>query len=300
MKRLFWTVFGGGVQVLFGITVLRLFPFLQGGGPFRGLFSAGGDSSRPWFWVDGLLALLFVVPHSVLLWPRVRDRLTHSIPPALFGCVFCAVSCVGLLVIVETWRPSPAVVWRVVGPARSVVGFGYLLSWVALLYSISLTGFGYQTGFTNWWSWVRGREIPIRKFEPRGAYLLLRHPVYMSLLCMVWLNPVLTLDRVLFGSVWTVYIFLGSHLKDRRLSHYIGGAYRHYQMDVPGYPFIPFGPLARLSPRGANYDYSQDGSMDRPEGLSSHTAGAAAIHEPGPSAAESRRSPSLIEKERKG
>jgi protein-S-isoprenylcysteine O-methyltransferase Ste14 len=127
------------------------------------------------------------------------------------------------------------------------VGAGYVLSWVALLYSISLTGFGYQTGWTNWCAWARGREIPARTFEPKGAYLLLRHPVYLSLLAMVWLNPELTLDRVLFGVVWTAYIFLGSYLKDRRLSFYLGDVYRQYQARVPGYPFIPFGPLGRLS-----------------------------------------------------
>jgi protein-S-isoprenylcysteine O-methyltransferase Ste14 len=184
----------------------------------------------------------------VLLRPRVRDRLARWIPSALFGCVFCAAACASLLLIVEAWQPSPGVVWSAHGAARSAVGAGYLLSWVALLYSISLTGFGYQTGWTTWWAWVRGREIPARKFEPRGAYLLLRHPVYLSLLSMVWLNPDLTLDRALFGTVWTVYIFLGSHLKDRRLSYYIGDVYRRYQTRVPGYPFIPFGPLGRLSP----------------------------------------------------
>jgi methanethiol S-methyltransferase len=250
MKRAFWTVFGGTVQVLFVVTVARLFPFLQGGRSFHGLLSSPAGRSQSWFSIDLLLALLFVVPHSVLLWPRVRDRLTTLMPPALFGCLFCAVACVGLLLGVEAWQPSPGVVWSVHGAGRTAMSIGYLLSWVALLYSISLTGFGYQTGWTNWWTWARGREIPVRTFEPRGAYLLLRHPVYMSLLCMVWLNPEMTLDRALFGTVWTVYIFLGSHLKDRRLSHYLGDAYHRYQMRVPGYPFIPFGPLGRLSAPG--------------------------------------------------
>jgi protein-S-isoprenylcysteine O-methyltransferase Ste14 len=247
-ERTFWTIFGGSAQVLFLVTVVRLFPFLQGGHPFHGLFSSTEDWSAGWFWIDGLLALQFVVPHSVLLRPGVRDRLTRWIPSALFGCFFCAVACAGLLLIVEAWQTTPGVVWRLHGAARSAVRVGYLLSWAGLLYSISLTGFGYQTGWTNWWAWMHGREIPVRKFEPRGAYLLLRHPVYMSLLAMVWLNPDLTLDRALFGTVWTVYIFLGSYLKDRRLSYYLGEVYRRYQTRVPGYPFILFGPLARLSP----------------------------------------------------
>jgi protein-S-isoprenylcysteine O-methyltransferase Ste14 len=251
MHRAFWTIFGAGAQLLFLITVVRLFPFLQGGQPFHGLISGSSDHTREWFWIDLLLALQFVIPHSVLLRPRIRDGLARGMPSALFGCLFCAVACGGLLLIVEAWRPSPQVVWRATGAARSAVGVGYLLSWVALLYSISLTGFGYQTGWTTWWAWARGREIPTRTFAPKGAYLLLRHPVYLSLLAMVWLNPELTLDRVLFGAVWSSYIFLGSYLKDRRLTFYLGDVYRQYQARVPGYPFVPFGPLGRLSPAAA-------------------------------------------------
>ena len=34
-------------------------------------------------------------------------------------------------------------------------------------------------------------------------------------------------------------------LKDRRLLHYVQEPYRRYQARVPGYPFMPAGPLAR-------------------------------------------------------
>ena len=46
------------------------------------------------------------------------------------------------------------------------------LSWVALFYSLSLRGLGYQTGLAPWWHWVRGRPLPPRSFEPVGVPLL--------------------------------------------------------------------------------------------------------------------------------
>jgi hypothetical protein len=46
--------------------------------------------------------------------------------------------------------------------------------------------------------------------------------------------------------VWTAYVFVGSHLKDRRLVHYTGDAYRSYQARVPGYPGMLVGPLGRV------------------------------------------------------
>jgi len=74
----------------------------------------------------------------------------------------------------------------------------------------------------------------------------LRQPVYLAFLGLVWLTPVVTLDRALLIVVWTADIYVGSVLKDRRLLLFIGSPYREYQSRVPGYPGIPLGPLARL------------------------------------------------------
>ena len=81
---------------------------------------------------------------------------------------------------------------------------------------------------------------------PQSVYRFLRHPVYLSFLGLVWFVPVVTLDRAVLIGVWTVSISVGSVLKDRRLLFYLGDEYRRYQADVPGYPGMPFGPLARV------------------------------------------------------
>ena len=122
---------------------------------------------------------------------------------------------------------------------------GVLLSWAGLFYSLYLSGLGYQTGFTPWWHWLRGRDLPNRDFRPRSLYLLLRHPVYLSFMGLIWFNPVMTVDRLLLAVVWSGYIIAGSYLKDERLAFFLGTAYRDYQEQVPGYPFMPLGPLAR-------------------------------------------------------
>jgi len=85
-----------------------------------------------------------------------------------------------------------------------------------------------------------------RPFVAQGVYRFLRHPVYLSFLGLVWFVPVVTLDRAVLIAVWTVYISIGSVLKDRRLLFYLGHEYRRYQSAVPGYPGMPIGPLARI------------------------------------------------------
>jgi protein-S-isoprenylcysteine O-methyltransferase Ste14 len=238
MRRMLGIAFGIGTQSLFAFTVWHLFWFLKGGEPAPG--------SRGSLLVDAGLAAQFAVPHSLLLLPSGRDRLTRVIPSAFYGSFCCVVTCACLLLMFGLWQPCSGVVWRFGGSARSAIEVAFVGSWVALFYSLHLTGLGYQTGLTPWWHWLRGKPLGPRRFEPRGAYLWLRHPVYLSFLGLVWFTPVVTLDRAVLIGTWTVYIAIGSYLKDQRLAYYLGDPYRDYQARVWGYPGIWFGPLGRL------------------------------------------------------
>ena len=230
--------FGIGTQSLFVFTVWRLFWFLKGREPATG--SPGS------LLVDAGLAAQFAVPHSLLLLPAVRDRLTRVIPSVFYGSFYCVVTCGCLLLMFGLWQPCSGVVWRFDGAARSAIEVAFVGSWVALFYSLHLTGLGYQTGFTPWWHWLRGNPLGVRRFEPRGAYRWFRHPVYLSFLGLVWFSPVVTPDRAVLIGTWTVYIAIGSYLKDQRLAYYLGDRYRDYQSRVWGYPGIWFAPLGRV------------------------------------------------------
>jgi len=243
MMRLLWITAGLGAHLLLAVTVWFLFPFLCDG---RG--RAEASAAPLWGRIDVLLALQFGVGHSLLLLPRVRTLLERWIPRPLYGCLFTALTCVSLLLLILAWRPSGIVIYRLEGWADTVMRGAYCGSWLALLYTLGLTGYGWQTGWTPFWASLRGRQPPPRSFTTPGAYRLLRHPVYLAFLSQVWLTPVMTLDRLLLCGVFTIYILIGSYLKDRRLLFYLGDTYREYQARVPGYP-LAFGPLGRVRAR---------------------------------------------------
>ena len=227
---------GVGTHVLFAFTVWHLFWFLKDGRP------ATGPTS---LWRPAGLALLFAVPHSLILWPPAKKRLTRWIPGAFYGLFYCVVTCVSLLVVFAYWQGSTPVLWQLTGPAAAAMNVGFAASWIGLFYSLHLTGLGYQTGLTPWLYWLRRQPQPRRDFVPRGAYLWLRHPVYLSFLGLVWFTPTMSADHAVLTGLWTVYLFVGSWLKDERLAYYLGESYRAYQQRVPGYPLMPLGPLAR-------------------------------------------------------
>jgi protein-S-isoprenylcysteine O-methyltransferase Ste14 len=235
-SRLAGVAFGLGVQALFVVTVVYLYAFLRWG-------ALAGAAN--WFWTDLLLTLQFAVPHSILLHPRFRDVFRRRFPGELHGAFFCLATCISLLLLFGFWRTAPEVIWELDGAAESVIVGCFHLSWASLLYSISLTGLGYQTGLTQWFWWYRGVKQGRREFRAQSLYRVLRHPVYLSFLGLIWFTPVMTADHAVLTGVWTVYIFAGSILKDQRLLYYLGQSYAEYMSRVAGYPGISAGPLGR-------------------------------------------------------
>lgn len=218
-------LFGLATQATFLLTVWYLFAFL------RGPISARSGS----LWWDVLLAAQFALPHSWLLMPSTRKRLSRWIAAPFYGLVFCLATCASLFMTFAFWRTSAVVLWDVAPHARWLIDVGFFGSWVALFYSLHLSGLGYQTGLTPWWYWMRGKPQPRRGFELRGAYRFMRHPIYASFLGLIWFTPTMTLDHAILTGLWTVYILVGSHLKDERLAHFLGDSYRQYQARIPGF-----------------------------------------------------------------
>jgi protein-S-isoprenylcysteine O-methyltransferase Ste14 len=237
-------LFGLGTQAFFGFTVWHLFWFLRDG------VAPQPRASLP---VDALLALQFAVAHSLLLLPKSRAFISKYLPGEMFGSLFTVATCIGLLATIRFWQASPIVIWQAQGWAATTVRAGFFGSWISLFYTLSLTGFGYQTGWTQWLYWFRQERLPRRPFVPRSLYRWLRHPVYLSFAGLVWFTPRMTLDHALLTALWTAYILVGSCLKDQRLAFYLGDSYRDYCAQVPGYPLMFFGPLAKWPQRSTNF-----------------------------------------------
>ncbi len=235
-ERGFGIALGIITQICFLITVGFLFEFLHHGRT---------QPSRHWFLIDGLLALQFGVVHSLLLHPAVKRQLTRRLKAEWYGLCFCLVTCGGLALVFVYWRGSPGMIWQATGATRIAVEVGFYASWVGLFHSLWLSGLSYQTGLTPWLHWVKREPAPRRQLVMHGTYRWLRHPAYLSFFGLIWCTSRMSWDHALLTGIWTVYIFIGSYLKDERLAFYAGSAYREYQARVPGYPFLPGGVLGR-------------------------------------------------------
>jgi protein-S-isoprenylcysteine O-methyltransferase Ste14 len=60
-----------------------------------------------------------------------------------------------------------------------------------------------------------------------------RHPLYFSILLMIWCRPDLSVDRLLFNALFTAWIVVGTLLEERDLVTEFGEDYLDYQRNVP-------------------------------------------------------------------
>ncbi len=78
-----------------------------------------------------------------------------------------------------------------------------------------------------------GPQSPKVGLQTRGLYALVRHPMYLSSLFLMWLSPVVSLNTLSLFVLMTLYFFIGSVHEERLLAAQFGEPYNEYRKSVP-------------------------------------------------------------------
>jgi len=183
--------------------------------------------------LDAVLCLVFFLQHSTMIRPTVKRRLARLIPDAYLGAVYTCTSGGTLLLLLVLWQQSPHILiacgtfatWLVRG-LFITAGLCFFASSRSLT---SLDAFGVKplTAMQD------GIADTHPRFQVRGAYRWLRHPLYACTLLMIWSCPLLTADRLLFNMSFSIWIVVGTVLEERDLVTAFGAEYQQYQAQVP-------------------------------------------------------------------
>jgi methanethiol S-methyltransferase len=182
---------------------------------------------------DGFISLVFFVQHSGMLRTRFRARLSGIIPHYYHGALFAILSGAILIPVVVFWQSSSITLYELQGFPR----------WLArCVFLLAIAGFGWGAyalrsfdpfGIDSIRAHLTGKQHASQPFVVRGPYLWVRHPLYFFLILMIWSYPVLTVDRLLFNVLWTVWVCVGTFFEEADLLLDFGEAYRDYQRKVP-------------------------------------------------------------------
>lgn len=179
--------------------------------------------------IAGNIALFsaFALHHSVLARTRMKRVITRVVPAAFERSLYVWIASLLLLAVCWLWQPLPGSAYNVPQPWRwlcyLVQMVGVVLTWrgAAVVDVLELAG-------------VRQTRHETRPVEFRivGPFRLVRHPIYLGWMLMVFGAPSMTMGRLLFACVSSTYLLLAIPWEERSLIETFGDRYRAYQAAV--------------------------------------------------------------------
>lgn len=183
--------------------------------------------------VDIMLISLFGLVHSIMARPGFKRVWTRVIPPAAERATYVLQSSVLLGLIFLYWQPINLTIWQVQGVASYavLVVFGAGLGIIAIA-TILLDHFEF-TGLRQAWDNLGNAPARQSQFRTPLLYRIVRHPLQLGIVMVMFAVPHMTVDGLLFALVMLGYILIGLRFEERALLREFGPAYRAYQRLVP-------------------------------------------------------------------
>lgn len=179
----------------------------------------------------GLIAL-FALQHSVMARPAFKARWTRIVPKPAERSVYVLAASLALIVLFAGWRPIPAVIWSLDGPAAWALWGLFGLGWALVLLSTFLINHFELFGLQQAWFNLRGRTAAAPEFRQPLFYRLVRHPLYTGFFIAFWASPQMTAGHLLLAAGMSVYMLAAIQLEERDLIDVFGDQYRLYRERV--------------------------------------------------------------------
>jgi methanethiol S-methyltransferase len=214
---------GWGSLLLFGV-------FLFVGSLVTVRFGVSEYQALLW---DAMLSILFFIQHSGMIRTSFRTRLSSMIPCHYHPATYAIASGIALTAVVLLWQPSQTVLYQAEGLLRWLAHAITVFAIVGFSWGVRALGKFDAFGIGPIRDYLCNRQLRAPAVIIRGPYLWVRHPLYFFMLVLIWSFPDVSLDRLLFNVLWTLWTVLGAYLEEKDLVAEFGDKYRHYQKTVP-------------------------------------------------------------------
>jgi methanethiol S-methyltransferase len=168
------------------------------------------------------LFTIFALHHSIMARTGAKRWITRFVPPDLERSVYVWIASLLFIVVCVMWQRLPGMVWQTLGPSVML----YIVQFFGVLLTIAaarIVGVWELSGVTQP---DLSKEI---EFRADGPFGIVRHPIYLGWVLMVFATPTMTTTRFLFAVVSTAYLIAAIPLEERLLIEHFGEKYRAYQ-----------------------------------------------------------------------
>jgi methanethiol S-methyltransferase len=175
--------------------------------------------------VDALLFSVFALHHSLFARSGFKDALTRVVPATLERTTYVWIASVMFIAVCALWRPVPGVVWNVQGAGAVLLRVVQLAAVVFTVTAARHLDILDLSGIRTALALPSSRPI---KLDDHGPYGLVRHPIYLGWILMVWPAPLMNGTRLVFAAISTLYLLAAIPFEERDLRRTFGDAYGHY------------------------------------------------------------------------
>ena len=241
MKKILSITYGLTAYVLFLCAFLYLVAFSLNVLPH----SISGAATQPPLAAalnDVTLITVFGVQHSIMARPAFKRWWTRFVPPHVERSTFVLIATGLVILIVVGWEPIEGDLWNFTGVGKIMISAVSLLGWMAVPAISFLTDHFHLFGLRQVAQYALGRTPTRPVFRETSIYRKVRHPMMLAFLVGFWATPHMTMGHLLFATVMTAYILVGTYFEERTLVAEHGRAYQDYLTRVP--KLLPLGGAA--------------------------------------------------------
>lgn len=177
--------------------------------------------------VDTALFTGFALHHSLFARTGVKAIVSRWVSPAIERSVYVWVSSILLFAVCIFWQSVPGLIYRAESVLRlalfglQVVGLALTARGASVIDPLELAGIRQAS--------TRASNDTLRV---AGPFRVVRHPIYLGWMLMVFGAPTMTANRLLFAVLSSLYLILAIPWEERSLVAAHGDRYRAYQQQV--------------------------------------------------------------------
>ncbi len=186
----------------------------------------------------------FSMHHSVMARASVKRWITNWLPLILERSTYVLISSILFFAVCFWWRHLPTEFYTAGGIGRWLLyglqlgGLALLVSSVSMLDVLDLAGIRNVmqkvTRFptSNLETQIQPELLPEPQLIIAGPYRIVRHPLYLGWMFIVFGSPLMTTSRFLFACVSTAYLLLAIPWEERSMLNTFGTHYQKYVQKV--------------------------------------------------------------------
>ena len=178
--------------------------------------------------IDVAMFTVFALHHSLMARTGARAWIARTIAPELERSVYVWIASLLFLAVCLLWQPLPGSAWKVEQPAAvwllrliQFIGLSLTFRAAAVVGTFELAGINQ----------LRGQTRPV-EFKVEFPFAVVRHPIYLGWILIVFAPSHMTMSRLLFAVVSSLYLLVAIPLEERSLVEAFGDRYRAYQQQV--------------------------------------------------------------------